>query len=349
MKTYLLFDMYNLFFRAMHTISDGDLELQKGMLLHTMFTMVKKASDTFNPNHLVFCLDGMGTWRKSIYPQYKANRIEKLQERKPADVIRETELKKVFEEDFLPFISEKTNVSVLEYSKAEADDIIACFIELHPNDNTIIVSTDNDFVQLLNDNVIIFNTMDNRIITKDCIITADKHKPLKFIIKNGKVSISRTDPFLKEGESLTPMDNWVEYALFSKCIRGDTSDNITSAYPNVREKSTKNKIGILDAFADRVEKGYNWQSFMHSSWEDALGNKHLVKECYEFNKKLIDLKEIPEDLKTHLKEYIINTLGSKEVTTTVFNIAKYLGKWELNKLLESYNSFAPYFSRKYMK
>ena len=30
------------------------------------------------------------------------------------------------------------------------------------------------------------------------------------------------------------------YLLFEKCIRGDTSDNVFSAYPGVRKKGTKN-------------------------------------------------------------------------------------------------------------
>ena len=67
MKTFILIDIYNLFFRAMHTINEKDVDMRNGMLLHTMFFMFKKACDKFNPTHVVVCADGKGTWRKDVY------------------------------------------------------------------------------------------------------------------------------------------------------------------------------------------------------------------------------------------------------------------------------------------
>ena len=37
------------------------------------------------------------------------------------------------------------------------------------------------------------------------------------------------------------------FMLFEKCMRGDTSDNVFSAYPGVRKKGTKNKVGLIEA------------------------------------------------------------------------------------------------------
>lgn len=350
MNTFILIDIYNLFFRAMYTITEKDNELRKGMLLHTMFYMIKKACDKFKPTHTIICADGKGTWRKDIYPQYKANRIERLQDKTPDEIQKEQELKDIFEKDFIPFLKESTNISFLDYPKAEADDLIARFIALHPNDNVIIVSTDNDFVQLVNQNVIIYNTMDDRIITESCIFTADdKHLPMKFTLKDGKISVSRTDMLWKEGDKLVPMDDWIEYALFTKCIRGDKSDNIFSAYPGIREKSTKKTVGILDAFADRKERGYNWQTFMNSTWEDPLGNKHIVKESYEFNKKIIDLREIPDDLRSNIDNHIMNSVKTQQIDLVGIRLMQYLTKWNLVKLLEIAPTFTGYFSRPYPK
>lgn len=349
MRTFILIDIYNLFFRAMHTINSKDeLSLQEGLLFHNMFYMIKKACDKFNPSHLVVCSDGNGTWRKDIYSGYKMNRTERLQERTPSEVIREERLKHIFENDFLPFLKEKTNVSFLSALKAEADDLIARFIALHPNDTIIILSTDNDFIQLLNDKVIIFNSMEDRIITNKCMISSINHTPIKFGLKDGKVSVSRTDCFFEKNETtLIPMDDWIEYALFTKCIRGDKSDNIFSSYPGIREKSTKKTIGILDAFADRKDKGYNWQTFMNSTWETPLGDKKIVKECYEFNKKIIDLSEIPEELKIKFDKSIMESIKTESITQVGFNLAKFLQKFKLEKLLDNIQSFSSYFSRIY--
>ena len=347
MKTFILVDIYNLFFRAMHSINaKEDITLQEGMLLHTMFSMIKKACDKFNPDHLIICSDGNGTWRKEVYSLYKMNRIERLQERSPSEVMRDEHLKNIFENELIPFLKDKTNASFLSSLRAEADDLIARFIALHPNDKIIILSTDNDFIQLLNDNILIYNSMEERMITKYCMLSAINHKPIKFILKDGKVTVSKTDCLFDKNETkFVPMDDWIEYALFTKCIRGDKSDNIFSAYPRVRETSTKKQVGMIDAFMDRKTNGYNWQTFMNSTWENPLGEKKLVKECYEFNKKIIDLNEIPEKIKNQIDEDIRQETEPKNISQVGFNLAKFLKKWNLARLLENIQSFSCYFSR----
>ena len=352
MKTFVLIDLYNLYFRAVYSSNpNDDMDLQKGLMLHTMFFMIKKVCDMFNPTHLVVCSDGNGTWRKRVYPAYKMNRVERLQDRKPSEVIRDEEMKNVFENDFIPFLKEKTCVSFLEAKQAEADDLIARFIAKHPTDNCIIVSTDNDYIQLLNDNVIIYNTMEDRLITNKGMFNAETKQPIKFSVKNGKVNVSRTDCMFAKGETnILPMEDWIDYALFNKCIRGDVSDNIISAYPRVREQSTKQNVGVMDAFLDRKSKGFNWQSFMNSTWENPLGEKKLVKECYEFNKRIIDLQEIPEEYKEEFDKAIDEELlKDKAVASIGFNLGKYLSKWKLEKLLSMVDSFSCYFSRPYPK
>lgn len=351
MKTFVLIDLYNLYFRAVYSVHENDdIELQKGMMLHTMIHMLKKVCDKFNPDHMVVCSDGNGTWRKNVYPLYKMNRVERLQDRKPSEVIRDEALKDVFENDFIPFLRDKTSVSFLHCKNAEADDLIARFINLHPTDNHIIVSTDNDYVQLLADNVIIYNTMEERIITNKCMLSALNNKPIKFSIKNGKVTVSKTDNTFGKGEyDLVPMKDWIDYALFNKCIRGDTSDNIFSAYPRVREQSTKKSIGIMDAFLDRKDKGYNWQSFMNSTWDNPLGERQLVKECYEKNRLIIDLQAIPDNLKEEFDNAINEELSLEPKPNVAFHLGKYLQRWNLVTLFDGLQSFSGYFSKPYPK
>lgn len=122
-----------------------------------------------------------------------------------------------------------------------------------------------------------------------------------------------------------------------------------SAYPGIREKSTKKTVGILDAFADRKERGYNWQTFMNSTWEDPLGNKHIVKESYEFNKKIIDLREIPDDLRSNIDNHIMNSVKTQQIDLVGIRLMQYLTKWNLVKLLEIAPTFTGYFSRPYPK
>lgn len=351
MRKFVIIDIYNLFFRVMYTISHDDSEeLQNNMLIHSMITMIKSACDKFRPTHLVVCADGHKSWRKQYHNAYKANRLERLAKRSPADALREERLKDVFVNDFIPFLREKTNVSFLECDLAEADDLIARFIVKHPNDLNIIMSTDTDYIQLLDNNVFIYNSMEERILTDKCIFTADEqHIPLKFTIKDGRINVSKTDYMLQDGDPLVPMVDWIDYALFLKCIRGDKSDNIFSAYPLVREKSTKKCIGIREAFEDRKNHGYSWTSFMNSKWISPLGEEKIVRECYEYNKRLIDLSEIPDDLKEKFDESIDKSLNKEKVKYVSFNLMRYLKQHKLERLFETVDTFSCYFSNSYPK
>jgi len=37
-------------------------------------------------------------------------------------------------------------------------------------------------------------------------------------------------------------------------MRGDATDNVFSAYPGVRKKGTRNKVGLVEAFEDKKKK-----------------------------------------------------------------------------------------------
>ena len=61
---------------------------------------------------------------------------------------------------------------------------------------------------------------------------------------------------LKQSKVFRPA--WI---LFEKCMRGDSSDNVFSAFPE-RKKGTKNKVGLLEAYEDKDPKGFNWNNLM---------------------------------------------------------------------------------------
>ena len=68
--------------------------------------------------------------------------------------------------------------------------------------------------------------------------------------------------------------------LFEKCMRGDTSDNVFSAYPRCPKKGTRNKVGLIEAFEDKNTKGYNWNNMMLQRWVDLDGVEHPVLDDY---------------------------------------------------------------------
>ena len=162
--TYILVDTANTFFRARHVIR-GDLETKIGMALHITLGGIRKAYQDFEGAHVVFCLEGR-SWRKDYYEPYKRNRSDA----RAAQTEREQEEDKVFWEifdEFNKFVSNKTNCSVLHHPTLEADDLIAGWIQAHPNDNHVIISTDGDFGQLIAPNVSQYNGVQNTIITHE--------------------------------------------------------------------------------------------------------------------------------------------------------------------------------------
>ena len=110
MKTYILVDTANTFFRARHVIR-GDLDTKVGMALHITLNSVKKAWNDFNADHVVFCLEGR-SWRKDFYEPYKKNRAVARQALTEAEQEEDQLFWQAFD-DLTTFLKDKTNCSVL--------------------------------------------------------------------------------------------------------------------------------------------------------------------------------------------------------------------------------------------
>lgn len=124
-----------------------ELDLFRSTTLNTIRSLYKK----FQPEYgeLIIAADGRRSWRKDIFPYYKANR-KKNRESSDIDwglifnnlnIVRE-ELKEVF-----PY-------RVIHIDNAEADDIIGTLVTEFSNkilpkkENILILSGDKDFIQL---------------------------------------------------------------------------------------------------------------------------------------------------------------------------------------------------------
>ena len=325
--TYILVDTANTFFRARHVIN-GDADIKLGMAFHITLNSIRKAWQQFNGSHVIFCLEGR-SWRKDYYAPYKRNRADA----RAAHNEREQEEERVFWEafdTFKEFVTEKTNCTVLQNSQLEADDLIAGWIQSHPNDNHVIISTDTDFVQLIASNVKQYNGVMEHFITHEGIFD-DKGKPV--IDKKTKEAKAAPNP---------------EWLLFEKCMRGDTSDNVFSAYPGVRTKGTSKKVGLTEAFEDRGTKGYAWNNLMLQRWTDHEGKEHRVLEDYERNRRLIDLSYQPDDIKEIIATTIAEATNSnKNINQVGVKLMKFCGLYDLKKISEQAQSYAEPLNARY--
>jgi 5'-3' exonuclease len=325
MSTYILVDTANTFFRARHVVR-GDIDTKVGMALHITLNSIKKAWTDFNGSHVVFCLEGR-SWRKDFYQPYKRNR----QVARDALTPREAEEDKVFWEifdEFKDFVTEKTNCTVLQNPVLEADDLIAGWVQNHPDDNHIIISTDGDFAQLIAPNVKQYNGVSNTTITHEGYFD-DKGKPV--VDKKTKQAKSAPNP---------------EWLLFEKCMRGDTSDNVFSAYPGVRVKGTKNKVGLTEAFEDKSTKGFAWNNLMLQRWVDHEGVEHRVLDDYSRNVTLCDLTAQPDNVR-QIIDTAIKNVEPKNVTQVGMRLMKFCAKWDMQRIADQAQSFAEPLNAKY--
>jgi 5'-3' exonuclease len=337
---YILVDTLNTFFRAKHAINArADAYTKVGFSLHVTLAAVNKIQKRFKADHTVFLLEGK-SWRKDIYDPYKANRtLDRL--KKTEEELEEDALYWEVFEDFTKYLSTKTNCSVLRHPQAEADDLIARWIALHPDDEHIILSSDSDFVQLLTPHVVQYNGLTNHLLTVDGVFD-DKDRNLEFSVKSdSKLKIGSPDP------DFTPEQNWHKWSLFLKCMRGDTSDNIFSAYPGARIKGTKNKVGLQEAFHDKDSKGYAWNNLMLQRWVDHNEKEHKVLDDYNRNISLIDLTQQPEELKQDFDDLIKSSVTSKNIGQVGIKFLKFCGKHELTKISELANEYSHWLNQTY--
>ena len=327
MATYILVDTANTFFRARHVVR-GDVDTKVGMALHITLNSVKKAWNDFDATHVVFCLEGR-SWRKDYYEPYKRNRQVARDALTPAQAEEDKVFWEIFDE-FKDFIGTKTNCTMMQHPQLEADDLIAGWVQSHPNDNHVIISTDGDFAQLIAPNVKQYNGVSNTIITHEGYFDDKKRQPI--IDKKTKL------------EKPAPNPQW---QLFEKCMRGDTSDNVFSAYPGVRTKGTKNKVGLTEAFADKDSKGYNWNNMMLQRWVDHDGVEHRVLDDYQRNVVLCDLSAQPEDIRDIINNVIEEHMTPKDVQQVGMRLMKFCAKWDMQRVADQAAQFAEPLNAKY--
>lgn len=172
-------------------------------------------------------------WRMELFPDYKGSRTS---DNNPL-------LKQCFQMVYQENLFQQGGIiKTLYHPRLEADDVIALHTkhlrETKPDAFIHIVTSDTDYIQLLQDNVELYTLN-------------------KKLLRNSK-----------------GFDGNVEKYLFCKCIMGDKSDNIPSAFPKCGQKT--------------AEKCWNQPDFLKEKLKESL-----VQQQYELNRTLIEFKNIP--------------------------------------------------------
>jgi len=193
----IIFDGNFMAHRARHTTGRLRNGISFGML-KSMNTVCKR----FESNNIVWVFDGgISPTRREMMPEYKTGRGT-------VDGLFSTQVKHANK------AIKALGGKILRYTGVEADDIIA-IIAKSSKEDTIIVSSDKDFLQLIDENISVFNPIKNELTTKQ-----------------------NMEEWL-DGE---PVSRYLEV----KSMTGDPSDSI----PGIRGIGLKTAIKSLKHFED---------------------------------------------------------------------------------------------------
>ena len=278
----LLVDGDNLFKIGFHGVKElyngGD---HLGGIYH-FINILRKFLEEHNHDKVVVFWDGNSnsSIRKSIYPQYKANRRQDMNEFKYESYLQQkSRVKQYLEEIF---------VRQVEMDNNEADDLIAYYTKVADLEQIIIFSADKDLTQLISERVTVYSP------------TSKQYYGYGDMIIINKVAI--------------PHQN----VLLTKILTGDKSDNIdgiellgektlVKLFPQMLEKSCTIEE-ILDT-ARNIE-----QKKKPKALDNILIGKTksgtFGEQFFETNKKIVDLHNplITEDGKELVEQIYTDTI-----------------------------------------
>jgi len=206
----LLVDGDNLFKIGFHGVkelySDGS---HIGGVYHFINT-IRRFLEEHNHDKVIVFWDGdsNSSIRKSIYPQYKGNRRQDMNEYKYESYLQQKARVKMYLEEVF--------VRQVEMVNNEADDLIAYYTKVAIDEQIIIFSGDKDLTQLISERVTIFSPVsktyfrngDNIIINKvgiphynvtlTKVFTGDKSDNIDGIEGLGEKTLVKLFPFLLE-------------------------------------------------------------------------------------------------------------------------------------------------------
>ena len=346
MVCYAVIDLSNLFYRSRFG-ARGDAEMKVAMALQILFRTLRKIHRELAVDHMVFAAD-QGSWRYSVYPNYKSRRRREQFNAAPA----EKDENRLFSDalaSLIAFLRDGTRCTVLCSDSIEGDDFVAGWIGRHPDDSHIIVSGDSDFVQLLAPNVRIYDAINQRIIDIWQIVDGEQRK-LQFSVdpKNGKIKVGDPAPdFVAE-------DDWWHKALFVKIVRGDLTNSIFSAFPKVRYDGKK--TGISAAWEDRRSQGYDWNNFMFQTWDRLVGTAKdgtvltesvRVIDAFRLNETLIDLYKQPDWIKSQMNVVIDQAIACDLPKQIGVYFLRFCQKYDLPSLAKEANDHMRYLNSGY--
>jgi hypothetical protein len=299
---WIVFDISNMLYRTFFANTQETDTTIAGLATHMALMTLNKYYKQHRPDKVVMAFDRK-SWRKDYTTSslcisgkpYKGNRRKDMS---PAQQLKYERFLGHLKE-FESLVIEHSTIITLVGERLEADDLIAGFVQANTTDEIILISSDSDLHQLL---------------------------------KYPNVTI--ISPANDKKASLEEYNNDANYYLFQKCLRGDATDNIQSAFPRIQTKR------IEKAYKDPFEK----IQVMKETWKHpTTGKEFRVEELFEENELLIDLSKQPEPIKQLIQQTIEDAINRPRKFSH-FHFMKYLGKYELDAIARQVDNIVPLLS-----
>ncbi len=278
----LLVDGDNLFKIGFHGVKDLFVEGNHiGGVFHFLNTLRRQLEQNEYDKIIVFW-DGVNNsiHRREIYPQYKLNRRNDMNEAKLESYYsQKSRTKEYLEECF---------VRQVEVEKNESDDLIAYYCSISENEDKTILSSDKDLLQLVSEKTSVFSP-----IKKEKYVYGDR---------------------VKMGDYFIPHQN----VFATKVLMGDKSDNIDGIkllgektfvkfFPEVLDKVVS-VDDILTKTKELVKE--NKEVVLRNILSGVTKNGELGEKFYITNQTIVDLKNplITEEAKQIVEQYYTETL-----------------------------------------
>lgn len=301
----ILIDGNNLANRAMH--ANGNLSRKDGVKTGCVFTslrMIRSIAETFKPESICIAWDlGRSVARKTLYPEYKANRDAKNKDELALfeyhDYLRQVERLKDYLKN-LPVIQ-------LSYSQVEADDIIAVIcktsIEQNNQNDIMIISADEDFVQLVSSGIKVYDPIKKMYIDNE-------HIKKKYNID-------------------------VKYYLFYKAMVGDKSDNIKG----IKGFGPTGAAAILNSQIMEITKLDQLKTLAQTQAGKKFRDFEDNFEIVERNYKLVNLLDVAEMLGEDVKIKIAKEFANSEIKLDANEIFRMAYQDDFVSIFTDRNSF----------
>jgi hypothetical protein len=276
--------------------------------------------DRYKPDDVIIAFDCKNdSWRK-VYTSDKnkdkvTHRLYKDGRNRSLSESKKQKLKEFTDNfsDFVEFFKTQTNILCLQADYLEADDLIAGYVQAHPEDDHIIFSSDKDFMQLINS-------------------------------VGGKVTL--VEPVKFEERSLDEWNNDPELFLFEKFFRGEGfgKDNIQSAYPRLR------KTEIFKAYEDDYH--FN-NLMEHTFVVEEVGehepieHNYVTRDLFEENKLLIDLKRQPKYIR-NIIDKTIKESNENRGSFYLFDFIAFTKRFGMSQILVDKEQYFDFISSRYL-